>query len=133
MPAERNPRAGATRMSDKLDTPPLKHERDVTAWTDEADVIVVGYGAAGASAAVDARRAGADVLVLERASGGGGASAIAGGHLYLGGGTPVQQACGFDDSADEMYAYLMALTPETFAADCTAERNAGYSVVGGRI
>jgi succinate dehydrogenase/fumarate reductase flavoprotein subunit len=35
-----------------------------------------------------------------------------GGHLYLGGGTPVQQACGFDDSADEMYAYLMALTPE---------------------
>ena len=99
-------------MSDQLDTPPLKHERDVAAWTDEADVIVVGYGAAGASAAIDARRAGADVLVLERASGGGGASSIAGGHLYLGGGTPVQQACGFDDSADEMYAYLMALTPE---------------------
>ncbi len=95
-----------------LATPPLVRESDVTAWADEADVLVVGLGAAGASAAIEARLAGADVLVLERASGGGGASAIAGGHLYLGGGTPVQTACGFEDSADEMYNYLMALTPD---------------------
>jgi succinate dehydrogenase/fumarate reductase flavoprotein subunit len=99
-------------MSYELETPSLKRASDVTDWSDEADVVVVGYGAAGASAAIEARRGGADVLVLERASGGGGASAIAGGHLYLGGGTPVQQACGFEDTADEMYAYLMALTPE---------------------
>ncbi len=95
-----------------LAPPPLLRESDVAAWADEADVLVVGLGAAGASAAIEARLAGAEVLVLERASGGGGASAIAGGHLYLGGGTPVQTACGFEDSADEMYNYLMALTPD---------------------
>src|SRR5271166_2954402 len=68
--------------------------------------------AAGACAAIEARRTGADVLVVERASGGGGASGIAGGHIYMGGGTPVQIACGFEDSADEMYKYLDALTPD---------------------
>ena len=93
-------------------TPEILAERDVAAWDDTADVVVVGYGGAGASAAIEARRAGADVLVVERASGGGGATGIAGGHVYLGGGTPVQTACGFEDTADEMYKYLEALTPD---------------------
>ena len=99
-------------MSGGLAAPAMVRAADVVSWADDADVIIVGQGAAGASAAIEARRAGAEVLVLERASGGGGASAIAGGHLYLGGGTPVQQACGFEDSAEEMYKYLMALTPD---------------------
>ena len=68
-------------MSGDLETPALLRATDVTGWSDEADVVIVGLGAAGASAAIEAKRAGADVLVLERASGGGGASAIAGGHL----------------------------------------------------
>jgi len=85
---------------------------DVSDWDDEADVVVVGLGAGGACAAIEARAAGADVLVLERASGGGGLTASAAGHLYLGGGTRVQQACGFEDSVDDMLAYLMAVTPE---------------------
>ena len=58
-------------------------------WSDHADVIVVGLGIAGACAALEARRAGADVLVIERASGGGGASALSSGIFYLGGGTAV--------------------------------------------
>lgn len=99
-------------MNDGLTPPALVRASGIVNWDDAADVLVVGFGAAGASAAIEARRAGADVLVLERASGGGGASAIAGGHLYLGGGTPVQRACGFEDSAEEMYSYLMALTPD---------------------
>jgi succinate dehydrogenase/fumarate reductase flavoprotein subunit len=37
---------------------------------------------------------------------------MAGGHFYLGGGTVVQRATGFDDSPDEMFGYLMAVTPE---------------------
>jgi succinate dehydrogenase/fumarate reductase flavoprotein subunit len=37
---------------------------------------------------------------------------MAGGHFYLGGGTVVQRATGHADSPDEMYAYLMAVTPE---------------------
>jgi 3-oxo-5alpha-steroid 4-dehydrogenase len=85
---------------------------EITGWQSEVDVVVVGLGAAGASAAIEARLAGAEVRVLERASGGGGLTATAAGHLYLGGGTRVQRACGFEDAVAEMIAYLMAVTPE---------------------
>lgn len=78
----------------------------------QVDVVVVGLGIAGGCAAVEAATAGASVLVLERAAVAGGTSALAGGHFYLGGGTVVQRATGHQDSADEMYAYLMAVTPE---------------------
>ena len=47
-------------------------------------MVVVGLGAAGASAALEASREGAETLVLERAAGGGGTSAMSGGLLYLG-------------------------------------------------
>jgi succinate dehydrogenase/fumarate reductase flavoprotein subunit len=80
----------------------------VKRWDREADVVVVGFGAAGACAAIAARAAGAEVLVLERASGGGGTSALSTGQIYLGGGTPIQQACGFEDSVEEMFRYLLA-------------------------
>ncbi len=81
---------------------------DVGSWDDEVDVLVVGLGAAGAAAALEAAAEGAHTLVLERASGGGGTSAMSGGVLYLGGGTALQKACGFEDSPDEMFKYLMA-------------------------
>ena len=48
------------------------------------------------------------MLVVERAGGPGGAAALAEGIVYLGGGTPVQTACGFEDSLDDMYRYMMA-------------------------
>ena len=47
----------------------------VPGWEREADVVVVGQGIAGSCAALEAHRAGADVLIVERASGGGGAAA----------------------------------------------------------
>ncbi|MEV6771673.1 FAD-dependent oxidoreductase [Nocardia sp. NPDC051030] len=74
----------------------------------ETDVLVVGYGAAGASAAYEAGLAGANVLIIDRAGGPGGASAMSGGEIYLGGGTPIQAACGYDDSPEEMAAFLKA-------------------------
>ena len=63
----------------------------------EWDVIVVGYGIAGVSAAIEASDAGARVLALDRAWGGG-ASALSGGVIYAGGGTKYQKEAGFDDS-----------------------------------
>lgn len=72
------------------------------------DVVVVGLGVAGACAALGAAAAGAETLALERASAGGGTSAMSGGVLYLGGGTALQTACGFDDSPEEMAKYLLA-------------------------
>ncbi len=43
---------------------------------------------------------------VERTGGWGGAAAMAGGFIYMGGGTPLQKACGFDDSVDNMAAFL---------------------------
>jgi 3-oxo-5alpha-steroid 4-dehydrogenase len=80
----------------------------VASWDHEADVVIAGYGIAGAAAAVEAAGAGADVLVLERAGAWGGAAALAGGFIYLGGGTALQTACGFRDSPANMAAFLNA-------------------------
>jgi 3-oxo-5alpha-steroid 4-dehydrogenase len=79
-----------------------------SSWDREVDVVIVGFGAAGACTAIEARATGAEVLVLERAGGGGGTAANSTGEIYLGGGTPVQKDCGFDDDAEEMFKYLMA-------------------------
>src|SRR6478609_4768083 len=76
------------------------------------DVVVVGFGIAGGCAALEAARAGARVLLLERAAIHGGTSSMSGGHFYLGGGTAVQQATGWEDSADEMYKYLVSVSKE---------------------
>jgi len=81
---------------------------DVGGWDEMADVVVVGFGGAGACAALEARAEGADVVLLERASGGGGTTALSTGQIYLGGGTAIQSACGFEDSSDDMFKYLMA-------------------------
>jgi len=83
-------------------------EHEIAAWDTECDVLVVGFGCAGACASIEARQAGAEVIVLERAGGPGGTSANSGGLLYLGGGTPIQQACGFEDSPENMFRYMMA-------------------------
>ncbi|PHV67098.1 FAD-dependent oxidoreductase [Williamsia muralis] len=80
-------------------------ESDIN-WSHEADVVVAGLGVAGATAAIEAARAGADVVALERLGGGGGAAAMSGGFIYLGGGTSLQRALGFDDTAENMKAFM---------------------------
>ena len=81
-------------------------ESEILRWDHEADVVIAGYGVAGAAAAVEAARVGVDVLVLERTGSWGGAASMAGGFIYLGGGTSLQKACGFTDSVDNMAAFL---------------------------
>src|SRR5271165_7087858 len=83
---------------------------DVSSWSDDVDVVVIGFGIGGGCAAVSAAAAGARVLVLERAAAAGGTTSLAGGHFYLGGGTAVQQATGHLDSPEEMYKYLVAVS-----------------------
>ena len=62
------------------DLHPLRAE-DITTWDLEADVVIAGNGIAGVSASIEAARAGADVLVLERTGGWGGAASLSGGIL----------------------------------------------------
>src|ERR1700712_4476831 len=95
-----------------LDLPAPVRALDVETWTDEVDVVVVGFGIAGACAALEAARAGASVVLLERGSQYGGTSAMSGGHFYLGGGAAGQQGTGIEDSAEEMFKYLMAVSPD---------------------
>jgi 3-oxo-5alpha-steroid 4-dehydrogenase len=75
-----------------------------------ADVVIVGSGCAGTAAAIEAGRAGLETVILERAGGSGGASAMSGGSLYLGGGTALQTACGVEDTPEEMFRFVMAVT-----------------------
>ena len=88
--------------------PWLRSCEDIAQFDMSTDVVVCGYGGAGASAALEARRAGAEVLVLERASGGGGSTQMSSCEMYLGGsgGTALQKDVGLEDSTDNMIAYL---------------------------
>lgn len=81
-------------------------------WDEEADVVVVGLGAAGAASAIEACRAGANVIILEKAPVSGGSTVLCGGLVYMGGGTPLQKATGFEDSPENMYDYMLAAAGE---------------------
>ncbi|MGI9324332.1 MAG: FAD-dependent oxidoreductase [Pseudomonadales bacterium] len=73
------------------------------------DVIVVGGGGAGLTAGMMAREAGATCMVIEADTKLGGATALCSGVMYAAG-TSVQRAAGHpDDSADDMYRYMMTL------------------------
>ena len=92
-------------MTDYSQYKPLKIA-DVPQWDFETDVAIVGFGATGASAAIEACGAGANVMLFERNSGSGGASALSGGEIYIGGGTDAQKAAGFDDTVEAFTKYL---------------------------
>ena len=91
-----------------------------TRWDVECDVLVIGFGLAGASAAIEAADRGLDVVLIDRFQGGG-SSEMSGGVVYAGGGTPVQQACGIADTPAAMADYLRHEVAGT-VADETVQR-----------
>lgn len=73
----------------------------------KADVVIIGSGAAGLSAAVEARKAGASVIILEKLPRVGGNTYICGGYIY-GTGSKYQTEKGLtDDSPQAMADYWM--------------------------
>ncbi|MFZ1863148.1 MAG: FAD-binding protein [Polyangiales bacterium] len=94
-----------TRAPKPAEPPLVVTKSNGQAWNDEADVVIVGFGGAGACAALEARAHDASVVALDRFHGGG-ATAISGGVYYAGGGTHIQAEAGVDDDADEMFRYL---------------------------
>ncbi len=71
------------------------------AWDETHDVVVIGSGFAGLAAAIEARAAGADVVVLEKMPTLGGNSIINGGIMGVPG-TPMQKKEGIEDSPELM-------------------------------
>ncbi len=94
-------------------------EREVD-WDTETEFLVVGSGAAGASAAAEAREHGLGVMLVDRYAGGG-TSVASGGVIYAGGGTRVQREAGVEDSPEEMFRYLR-LETQGCVTDATLRR-----------
>ena len=69
----------------------------------EAEVLVIGSGAAGLPAAIRARDKGSSVIVVEANFDVGGHAILSGGHLALGGGTPAQKKYKIEDSPELLF------------------------------
>lgn len=76
------------------------------AWDSETDVLVVGTGFAGLAAAIEAKKAGSDVVIIDKMTTYGGNSSINGGDMAAVG-TPLQKEAGIEDSVDLMMADML--------------------------
>jgi predicted oxidoreductase len=85
---------------------PQATTNNATEWTFEADVLVIGSGAAGLPAAIKAVEGGATVIVVETNYDVGGHAILSGGHMALGGGTSAQRKYGIEDSPDIVFSDL---------------------------
>lgn len=75
-------------------------------WDTTVDVLIIGTGFAGLAAAIEARNAKADVLIIEKMPLFGGNSILNGGDLSAAG-SSMQQALGIKDSPELMYQDMM--------------------------
>ena len=92
------------------DTAAFSTQPDRPTGADETynvDIVVVGAGAAGLSAANTALEAGANVLILEKTGVTGGSTTRSGGKI-LAAGSKWQTEQGFKDDAKQMYDFLMS-------------------------
>ena len=74
-------------------------------WDHEVDVLIVGSGAGGLTAAVAAADQHGDVLVIEKGDKYGGTSATSGGGIWIPN-SPLGKAVGLEDSEEEAFQYL---------------------------
>src|SRR5579884_345842 len=77
-------------------------------WNHEVDVLVVGSGAGGMTAALAARHHGLDTLVIEKLSTFGGSSALSGGGVWIPN-NPVNVRAGVPDSIEKARTYLKSV------------------------
>ncbi|WP_353227297.1 FAD-binding protein [Novosphingobium sp.] len=93
-------------------------------WDATADMVVVGLGGAGVTAALDALERGLEVIAVDHYDGGG-SSAANGGVYYAGGGTSIQREAAVSDDPAMMETYLTSevgdvVSPATLRAFCAA-------------
>jgi succinate dehydrogenase/fumarate reductase flavoprotein subunit len=75
-------------------------------WDKQADVVVVGAGASGLPAAIEAAEHGASVILIDANFDVGGHALVSGGNVALGGGTSRQKKYGVEDSPDIVFRDL---------------------------
>src|ERR1700726_4304059 len=76
-------------------------------WDLAADVVVIGSGANGLPAGIEAAENGASVIIVEQNYDIGRHAIESGGNIALGGGTSLQKKYGIDDSPDRMFSDLV--------------------------
>jgi succinate dehydrogenase/fumarate reductase flavoprotein subunit len=86
---------------------PVIAEKELT-----CDVLVVGGGTSGFTAAVKAAQAGAKTIVIEKNPEIGGEGMVSGNNATLGGGTDYQKEAGIEDSPELFYEELLAWDPK---------------------
>ena len=79
---------------------------DATDETIDTDVVVVGSGAAGLTAAYEAASAGSNVIIVEKLARNGGATRTSSG-MIVAGGTSLQEEAGIEDSVQNLKDYWM--------------------------
>lgn len=95
-----------TPTSNKVEAAEIIADPERAKWDEDCDVLVVGVGLAGVSAALRASEdPDLDVIAIDRSEGGG-ASQLSGGVIYMGGGTKAQREAGIEDDPDNMAKYL---------------------------
>ncbi len=82
------------------------YEDRINTWDEVTDVVVIGSGFAGLSAALEAHEAGASVVILEKMKAYGGNSIISDGGIAAPG-TNLQKKYGINDSPDTMYEDML--------------------------
>ena len=73
------------------------------------DVLVVGSGGGGMTAALTAAAAGLDTLIIEKSAHFGGSTALSGGGIWAPG-APAQRRAGYTPDPDEVFGYLQQIT-----------------------
>ncbi len=109
-----------------IEDPLVLDDVDAHRWDEDADLLVVGLGGAGVSAALEALERGIRVIAVDRYEGGG-STAANGGVFYAGGGTSIQKEAGEEDTPEEMYKYLR-IEAGNVVADATLRRFVAESV-----
>lgn len=86
-------------------------------WNVEADIVVVGSGAAGCSAGIFAKEMGADVLMLEKTSVFGGTTLKSGGVFWVPNNAIMRRA-GIEDPKEDAVRYMLRLSfPQKYNID----------------
>ena len=121
--------AGAALASAGLAGVAFADEAPEQVWDQECEVLVCGYGAAGAACAIEAADNGAQVLIIEKAALPGGSMARCGGAI-MGAGTKVQEALDVTDSADALFDWVNTCVNQNYNL-CPEEIIRAYADMSG--